>query len=307
MIDSDAIGKLRRRIPDCEFVDRIRELDLIAGALPYEVFREPVAITELSNSGNSRLVNLDAQYLTGWSRHMAYSMRVRLRALEPSIVCELADGRALAPQVLLRSHLEAAAMSALCVEALKGCDIETLSKLVPQTLFGTALFNKAKRDERVAEMLTYSEQRTITISHAMDALHRFTRPDSEPNTASIAYGLLCEASHPNHRGTKLFVQTENVDPAGEYGWHVTYSGLESVPEKLTEKLVEVLLFSMSAGYGATELLRNMHISDSREGVIVHGVPPKVGEKILFDILQKAAPSKRRSPPSGRGGKRKRST
>lgn len=307
MIDSGAISRLRRRIPECEYLDRIRELDLIAGALPYEVFREPVAITELSNSGNNRLVNLDAHYLTGWSRHMAYSMRVRLRALEPSIVRELADGHALAPQVLLRSHLEAAAMSALCLKTLKDCDIESLSRLVPQTLFGTALFNKAKRDERVAEMLTYSEQRTITISHAMDALHRFTHPDGGPNNTGIAYGLLCEASHPNHRGTKLFVQTENVEPAGEYGWHVIYSDLESVPEMLTEKLVEVLIFSMSAGYGATELLRNMHISDSREGVIVHGVPPKVGEKIWFDILQKTAPSKRRSSPSRRSEKRKRST
>ena len=248
MIDSDVISRLRRRIPDCEFVDRIRQLDVIAGALPYEVFREPVAITELSNSGNNRLVNLDARYLIGWSRHMAYSMRVRLRALEPSIVCELADGRALAPQVLLRSHLEAAAMSALCVETLINRDIEALSTLVPQTLFGTALFNKAKHDKRVAEMLTYSEQRTITISHAMDALNRFTRRNSGPNDASIAYGLLCEASHPNHRGTKLFVQTESVDPAVEYGWNVTYSDLEAVPNKLTEKLVEVLIFSMSAGY-----------------------------------------------------------
>ena len=306
MIDPNAIGKLRDRIPDCEFVDRIRELDVIAGALPYEVFREPVAITELNKSGNNRLVNLDAHYLTGWSRHMAYSMRVRLRALEPSIVHELADGRALAPQVLLRSHLEAAAMSALCVETLKDCDIEALSKLVPQTLFGTALFSKAKRDERVAEMLTYSEQRTITISHAMDALHRFTRPGGGLNNTSIAYGLLCEASHPNHRGTKLFVQTENIDPAGEYGWRVTYSDLESVPEQLTEKLVEVLIFSMSAGYGATELLRNMQISDSEKGVVVHGVPPEVGNNIWFNILQKAVPSKRRSPPPRRGGKRKRS-
>jgi len=38
---------------------------------------------------------------------------------------------------------------------------------------------------------------------------------------------------------------------------VAYSETETVPAKLTEKLVEALLFSMSSGYGATELLRNM--------------------------------------------------
>jgi hypothetical protein len=138
MLDPQAIAKLRARIPSCEFVDRIAELDAVAGGLPFEVFREPVAINEIDDSGNNRLVNLGAEYLTGWCHHMAYSMRVRLRALEPGIVAELADGRALAAQVLLRSHLEASAMAALCLETVKGGDQKALAKLVPQTLFGTA-------------------------------------------------------------------------------------------------------------------------------------------------------------------------
>jgi hypothetical protein len=163
-------------VREYEFVECIAKLDVIAAALPFEVFREPVAQTEPNDTGNNRIVNLDAEYLTGWSRHIAYSMRVRLRALEPGIVEELAARRALAAQVLLRSHLEAAAMAALCLETLMGADRDKLSRLVPQTLFGTALFNKAKRDERVAEMLTYSEQPTIIISQAMAALHRFGAP-----------------------------------------------------------------------------------------------------------------------------------
>jgi hypothetical protein len=278
-------------------------LDAVAGGLPFEVFREPVAITELNDSGNNRLVNLDAQYLKGWTRHMAYSMRVRLRALEPGIVFELSNGRALAAQVLLRSHLEAAAMAALCLQTLMKREFEALSKLVPQTLFGTALFNKAKRDERVADMLTYSEQRTITISQAMVALHQFAYPDGKADNTSIAYSLLCEASHPNHRGTKTFVHIEDVDASGEYGWYVTYSETETVPAKLTQKLVEGLLFSMSTGYGATELLRNMKISNSENGVVVHGVEPKIGERIWFDILNRmkmAAPA----PRKARGSRRK---
>jgi hypothetical protein len=307
VIDSQAVDTLRARVPGCEFVDRIAELDAVAGALPYEVFREPVAVNEIDDSGNTRLLNLNAEYLTGWSRHMAYSMRVRLRALEPGIVNELAAGRALGAQVLLRSHLESAAMAALCLETLKDGDLKALSKLVPQTLFGTALFTRAKRDERVADMLTYSEQRTIAISHALAALHKFTRPGGGPDDTGFVYSLLCEASHPNHRGTKLFVHIEDVDSSGEYGWHVTYSATESVPELITEKLVETLVFSMSAGYGATELLRNMHISDSDTGPIAHGVPAEIGKKIWFDILQKSVSSKPRSTRSSRARKRKRRT
>ena len=196
-------------------------------------------------------------------------------------------------------------MSALCVETLKDCDIEALSKLVPQTLFGTALFSKAKRDERVAEMLTYSEQRTITISHAMDALHRFTRPGGGLNNTSIAYGLLCEASHPNHRGTKLFVQTENIDPAGEYGWRVTYSDLESVPEQLTEKLVEVLIFSMSAGTARPSCFEICRLAIRKKVSLCMGSRRRLGTiygSIFFKKLFRA----NADHLPGRGGKRKRS-
>jgi hypothetical protein len=289
MIDPLAIDMLRALVPASGFVDRIVELDSVAASLPFDVFREPVAVIDIDDSGNNHLMNLNAEYLTGWSHHMAYSMRVRMRSLEPVIVDELAGGRALAPQVLLRSHLEAAAMAALCVETLKNGNHEALSKLVPQTLFGTALFAKAKRDERIAEMLTYSEQRTITISQAMSALHRFMYPDGRADHVSSVYSLLSEASHPNHRGTKLFVRAEEVDSSGEYGWQITYSGTESVPTELTEKFVETLVFSMSAGYAATELLRNMQLTDTDDGPEVHGVPEEIGNRIWFDILQKSVP------------------
>lgn len=64
----------------------------------------------------------------------------------------------------------------------------------------------------------------------------------------------------------------------------------SVPLELTERLVELLLFSMSSGYGATELLRNMQLSDSEDGVIVRGVPDEAGRRIWLDILQRAVPN-----------------
>jgi hypothetical protein len=305
MIDRDLVKQLQKTLPRCGWVSDIAKLDIVADALPYEVFREPVAVTELNDGGSNRLVNLDAAYLTAWSPHMPYSMRVRLRALEPAIIAELAAGRALAAQVLLRSHLEAAAVAALCVETLKDSDRDELSRLVPKTLFGTALFNKSKRDERVAQMLTYSEQRTITIAQAMAALHKFAYPEGTADNTSIAYSLLCEASHPNHRGTRLFAHTEEVDSGGEYGWYVTYSARESVPKGLTKKFVELLLFSMRNGYAATELLRNMYITNSDEGVTVRGVSEDVGNNIWVNILQRKLSRKTRradrQPVASKGG------
>ena len=159
---------------------------------------------------------------------MGYSMRVRLRSLEPGIVEGLAAGRALAPQVLLRSHLEASAMAALSLETLMKRDFDELSGLIPQTLFGTALHNKAKGDDRVEAMLSYASQRTITIKRAIDALQRFGHPDGGLSDTSTAYALLCEAAHPNHGGTKQFVRTADVDETSEYGWHVAYSEHESM-------------------------------------------------------------------------------
>jgi len=240
VIDPLTIDKLRALLPGCEFVDRIAELDSVAANLPFEIFREAVAITEIDKSGNNQLVNLNAEYLTSWSHHMAYSMRVRLRALEPGIVDELAAGRALAPQVLLRSHLGAAAMAALCVETLRDGDRNALSKLVPQTLFGTALITKAKRDERFADMLTISEQRTITISQAMSALHRFMYPDGGSDDVSVVYSLLCEAPHPNHRGTKLlFERRKSIRPASTDGESLM-PGLNQCPRSSPKSLLKPL-------------------------------------------------------------------
>jgi hypothetical protein len=165
---------------------------------------------------------------------------------------------------------------------------------VPQTLFGTALFGKSKRDERVARMLTYAEQRTITISLALSALHKFMRPGGGPDDAGLVYSLLCEASHPNHRGTGMFVKTTKIDPASEFGWWIEYSSDESVPTELTNKLVETLILSMSAGYAATELLCNMQISNSDSGPKFDGVPEESGRTIWFDILQQAVMKKPRA-------------
>ncbi len=81
---------MRDRVSESWIIDRIAEVDAAVGRLPYEVFREPVSLMEVGDNGHHQVLNLDSHYLTSWSRHIAYSMRVRLRTLEPGIVEELA-------------------------------------------------------------------------------------------------------------------------------------------------------------------------------------------------------------------------
>lgn len=289
MLDRTSTAALRLRVSEAWIVDRIADVDEAAKRLPFEEFFEPVALTLSDDKGNHQVVNLDAEYLTAWSRHLAYTMRVRMRALEPGIVEELAAGRILAAQVLLRSHLEAAAMAALCAVTLRTRDAQALSKLVAQTLFGTALFREAKRDDRVAEMLSYSSARTVTIRQALDALHEFAYPDGGPDNTSIGYALLCEAAHPNHGGTKQFVTAQEVTNRNVDGWRIVYSGTESAPGVVVDRLAELLLLSMSAGYGAAELMRNMQFVDGADGVRT-GIPDDSVSRAIWDnFLQKAKP------------------
>jgi len=288
MFDPEGLNCLRARVSAGWIVDRLEALDFAAAGLPFETFREPVSINLHEDNGNHQVAVIDADYLEGWARHIAYSMRVRMRSLEPGIVNELSSGRVLAAQVLLRSHLEASAMSVLCLVTLRQRDREELARLIPQTLFGTALFNKGKHDERVAEWLSFSSARTITITRAIQALQEFAYPDGGPDNTSLAYALLCEASHPNHGGTRQFVTTEEVDQSGEQGWFITYTPTEEVSMVVIERLSELLLFSMSSGYGATETLRNMQFFDTDDEVAT-GVATSVARFIWDTFLMQARP------------------
>jgi hypothetical protein len=81
-----------------------------------------------------------------------------MQSFEPIVLRELLSGTSLAASAALRAHLEAAGMASLCIlrlnDARMADGLEKLSTLIPQTLFGTALFNKAKRDDRVLAMLS---------------------------------------------------------------------------------------------------------------------------------------------------------
>ena len=287
-MDPSVADSIRTKIESKWLVDRICAIDESAAGLPYRPFREPVAVAELGEGGNNRILNLDAAYLTSWSRHISYSMRVRLRSMEPLVLAELAAGRALAAQVLLRAHLEASAMASLCLVSLRTRANVDLPLLVSQTLFGTALLKQAKHDERVAEWLSYSAARTTTVAQALSAMHEYNFPGGGPNDISVGYSLLCEASHPNHGGTKHFVASKQLDDAGEDGWAIEYSDSESVPAAILDKLVELLLLSMSGGYGASETLRCVEFVDSDEG-FGSFVPEDEGRGIWECFLSKLGP------------------
>jgi hypothetical protein len=214
---------------------------------------------------------------------MAYTTRIRLRSFEPIILRERAAGTTLGASTTLRAHMEAAAMASLCVLTLNNAraseGMEKLAVLIPQTLFGTALFNKAKKNERVLEMLAMAEQQTITICTAIRALDDFTYGEAANGSTEVLYALLCESAHPNHRGTKTFMDSEEVAPDG---WAVTYSPKETVSLPIAAGIIDGLRLSMRGGYAASEMLRVAEFQD--DPLPYKGIPHEDGERIWSTFL-----------------------
>lgn len=258
-LTSALTGRFPGSEPELRMIDR---LDSAVETLPRDRFYEPVSILDKDAKGQAKLVNVDGPMLNAWAKHMAYSMRSRLRSLEPGVLRELADGSSLVASTLLRAHLEASAMAALSIETLNASratgELEQLRTLIPQTLFGTAFFAKATKDERIQNLLTFGEQRTITISKAIEALESFAYGPRSTGSMSFLYALLCESTHPNNRGTKPFVQVQDVEPEG---WLITYTASEFIEAATADGLLRGLVRSMKLGYAATEMLRVAEFSD----------------------------------------------
>lgn len=277
-------NQLSERLPQaCETIRLIRVFDSAAAGLPWEPFYEPVSLIDQDEKGRGKHINVDPPMLNAWAKHISYSMRARLRSFEPSILHEVLHGTSLGASTLLRAHLEAAAMAALCVMELNQArapdGFEKLASLISQTLFGTALFNKAKKDDRILEMLTYAEQRTVTICTAIDALDSFAYGDNANGSTTILYAILCESSHPNHRGTRPFAQSEEVKPEG---WRIRYAPDETMTAETTMGILDGLMRSMRAGYAAVEMLRVAEFLD--EPLPYHGIPTDEGQRIWSTFL-----------------------
>lgn len=291
-MESETIDVLRRRHPNLVgTLDLLVALDDEVAQFGYEPFREPVSLIEAGDKGHGSLINIDKASLESWTNHMAYAMRVRMRSAEPGILRELAAGRLLTAQVLMRMHFEATALAALCVETLQDSkgddDWAAVRELIPKTLFGTGLYTKTKKSERLSEYLTFAEQRTIVIGHAVDALDAFVFKDHADGEMTVLYGLLCEAAHPNQRGVKGFITSEEI---GELGWNIQYNPVESIDDVFLQKLLETLLFTMRYGHAATVLLQSAEFQDTEDGARYLGIPPEALRYVWEDILQR--------PPSG---------
>jgi hypothetical protein len=285
------IEQIRRKFPESiELLLQIERLSNIAATLPFEPFREPLAVLQWREKQSNVLLNLDASYLTCWCQHIAYSMRIRLRMLEPGILAELAQDRLVPTQVLLRAHFEATALAALCVQSLQRSRAEgtweTLRELIPKTLFGTALFPESLKDERLSDMLSLAEQRTVTIAQAIEALDAFAFGKHASGELASIHALLCDASEPNHRGTRGFMAATQLDDSAEYGWRILYSSSEVVEPSLVQRILETLLLSMRHGYCAAELLRRSKFTDEAGGPVWHGVPRDLAAEIWTTLLQR---------------------
>lgn len=276
--------QMRRKFPElAEGTRQLERFDQAVAQLPVEPFYEPFSLIEKDQRGRGKHVNIDPSMLNARAKHMAYSMRIRMHSFEPVILRELISGTTLGSSTALRAHLEAAAMATLCLlrlnEARTDEGLEKLASLMPQTLFGTALFNKRTKNERVLEMLSFAEQQTITVCTAIRALDEFTYGDSANGSTEILYALLCESAHPNHRGTRTFVHSHEVAPEG---WRVEYSASEHAELPIVSGLVDGLRLSMRGGYAASEMLRVA--SFINEELPYRGTPIEEGKRIWSTFL-----------------------
>ena len=285
---AESANALSRRIPavveQCNYVKRV---DSVVAALPWTPFYELVSLIEQDAKGAGRHLNLDASMLEAWAKHISYSMRIRLRGFEPVVLGELLAGNSLAASTALRAHLEAAAMASLCLTSLNEARdtgrLDRVATLITQTLFGTALYGRARKDERVVEMLSFAEQRTITIVTAIDALDSFLYHEAANGSTTILYALLCESAHPNHRGTKPFVSARETDPEG---WIVQYSPVETLESATVIGIMDGLSLSMRGGYAASEMLRVAEFDS--EKVPYRGCPEDEGQRIWSAFLAPGA-------------------
>jgi hypothetical protein len=259
-------------------VDDVLRFDDAAGRIHVAEFYEPVSVLEQRADSAPVHVDLSPTLLAAWTNHMAYSMYSRLRSLEPGVLRELTEGRLLTASTLLRAHMEAAAMAALCFVRLSEfrgqTESEALSRLVARTLFGTALASRAKKDDRVQAMLTLAEQRTATIAEALEALDQFLYKASANGSTQLLYSLLCEFAHPNHRGTRGFVEYQEVEPEG---WVVQYNRVERIESEALEGTLSGLSRSMRGGYAAIEMLLATDFLDEKPCYL--GVQEQAGLRI----------------------------
>ena len=264
----------------------IRQLDETVRHIALEPFFEPVSAT-VRAKGKQQLLAVGANELNAWLQHIGQGTYCRLRALEGPLFRSLSAGHPLAGMTLLRAHLEAAALSAYCLEqlrdSLRSRNMELIAELIPKTLFGTSM-QKHLEQPAIADLLPLFEGDTIRICRAIEALDRFYYQEGAEGQLLIAYSLLCEFAHPNHRGVMHMMSAADRPD----GWEITY-GVEEHPEAtVVSKALEILLVTMRAGYAASQLLRCWRFEEQAGDLIPFGPRRVDADRIWRDLLQRPA-------------------
>jgi hypothetical protein len=285
----EALGELVRGHPECkETAAFVAALYGEVGHVRLDPFLESTSTMWLKKDGKElhELIEVRAQDLNCWTRHISSSTMCRMRALEEPINEGLVVGKTLATMVLLRSHFEAAAMAAYCLDRLTDAarteQPDALNRLIPSTLFGTGL-NKHRDKTSVADLVMMSEGDAIRICHAVDSLDRFYFQEASEGKLAVVYSLLCDYAHPNHRGVLDFIHSTECND----GWLISYTREEPQNPQMRVHALETLLVSMRGGYAAAEMLRCWRFSPKEGGAIEwHSPSVDDGDRVWERFLQR---------------------
>lgn len=286
---SDELRKFCVRYPVVlEHEDGLLRLDRSVAALPIADFFEPATLVMADQKWNMELMSVEPEDLMSWTRHMAASMSSRMRVLEPPILGNLAEGNILAGMVLLRAHVEAAAMAAYCLEQLteagRAQDFERLRVLIAQTLFGTSRV-KYRNHEKAEQLTSFGDTHPIRIADALKALDRFFYAEHAEGQIGIAYSLLCEFAHPNHGGARHFVTS--TDQPG--GWRISYGEQQPLSDEAVVQVIGTLIATMRGGYAAGHMLCCWHFMAEAGGIRWTSPSPEDADRVWETFLQRPIP------------------
>lgn len=269
----------------------IESLRATADALPIDAFWEPVTLVldkQQKKGKKKELMAVGASDVRAWCRNMAYSVRVRLRATESAIVHDMGHGSLLPAAILLRTHLESAALGVYCLDtasdAARSGSTKELTEIMHKTLFGTALEKHVAGKEWVAELVSQAETNTIRMCRAIDALDRYIYQENASGKIGVVYSVLCEFAHPNHRGVKAF-KTSALTTGG---WTIQYALDEPFDPELATRLLNCLAVSMQAGYSASEMLRAWDFQDGLDGIQWISPSPETVRRVWITMLHPSA-------------------
>lgn len=277
----ETLKKIEALFPEHgETLQRLRLVRTEALALPYEPFFEPKSVLDLSGK-TPRLIAVTLPGVVAWARHIAYSTRVRMLALEPALVASVAAGSLTSAMVLLRSHAETAGLACLALLTLREGNHQVLVDLMQRTLFGSALARGWKPFADLADLLPMSESQPLTAGLLMDALDRFVAAGDQGNGRyRAAYGLMCEYAHPNSRGMLGFAQSAEE----ALGWQIQYSLTEHVGSDGACMALSLLVEMMRLGYSGSEFLRNGVVHETDTGFSITPPQPSAMQRILTKLM-----------------------